>query len=305
MILAFLGGISDARAQMLGAPRTYKSGSRARRILPAVHFEPITVSMPELRVMRSTTYELNVCMKSHHAVAYLERGHAEWWSRGRVWSSGPGAIQLKQPGDVHRDRAYHGPVVYQVVLFSDADMERIRHDGRVVAHPQLLPSDPRGEPFRRLHRAIAARADRLALEVAVAEAVQAFVEAERVLPDQTRPVRRAQAYLRAHLAEEVSLDVLAAEAGMDKFHLARAFREQVGMPPHAYLTELRVAAARRLLDRGLRAGEVAQQVGLYDQSQLNRHFRRIVGTTPGRYARNGGRRRRRSSSSGSLAGPRP
>jgi AraC-like DNA-binding protein len=36
---------------------------------------------------------------------------------------------------------------------------------------------------------------------------------------------------------------------------------------------------------GVRPGEVAPQVGLYDQSQLNRHFRRIVGTTPGAYAR--------------------
>lgn len=246
-------------------------------------FEPVPVSLPELRVLRSTTFELNVCMKAHHAVAYLERGHAEWWSRGRVWSSGPGAIQLKQPGDVHRDRAYHGPVVYEVVLFPDADMARIRDDGRVVAHPHLAPTDPRGEPFRRLQRAIAARADRLTLEVAVTEAVSAFVAAERVLPDHTRPVRRAQAYLRAHLADAVSLDTLAADAGLDKFHLSRAFRAQVGLPPHAYLTQLRVAAARRMLDRGLPAADVAQRVGLYDQSQLNRHFRRIVGTTPGRY----------------------
>jgi AraC-like DNA-binding protein len=37
----------------------------------------------------------------------------------------------------------------------------------------------------------------------------------------------------------------------------------------------------------VKPGDIAQQVGLYDQSQLNRHFRRIVGTTPGQYARRG------------------
>ncbi len=250
-------------------------------------FERVPVSMPDLHVMRSTTHELNVCMKTQHAVAYLEHGHAEWWSRGRVWSSSPGDIQLKQPGDVHRDRVHHGPVVYEVVLMPEADMARIRDDGRVVAHPHLAAGDPRGEPFRRLQRAIAAGADRLTLEVVVAEAVAAFVAAERAVPDQSRAVRRAQAYLRAHLDDAVSLDVLAAEAGLDKFHLARAFRAEVGLPPHAYLTHLRMAAARRLLDRGVAAGEVAQRVGLYDQSQLNRHFRRIVGVTPGRYAGGG------------------
>jgi len=43
--------------------------------------------------------------------------------------------------------------------------------------------------------------------------------------------------------------------------------------------------AKELLATGLRPSEIAPRVGLYDQSQLNRHFRRIVGTTPGAYAR--------------------
>lgn len=91
-------------------------------------------------------------------------------------------------------------------------------------------------------------------------------------------------YLRESLGDCVTLEDLADQAGLDKFHLCRAFRDQIGMPPHTYLTHLRIAKAKRLLDCGLRASEVAAQVGLYDQSQLNRHFRRIVGTTPGRCA---------------------
>jgi AraC-like DNA-binding protein len=91
-------------------------------------------------------------------------------------------------------------------------------------------------------------------------------------------------YLREHLADAITLDDIALVAGMDKFHLCRAFRTQIGVPPHAYLTHLRVARARQLLESGARASDVAQRVGLYDQSQLNRHFRRIMGTTPARHA---------------------
>ena len=58
------------------------------------------------------------------------------------------------------------------------------------------------------------------------------------------------------------------------------------MPPHAYLTHLRIQRARELLEQGVRASELAPRVGLYDQSQLTRHFRRIVGTTPARYGSN-------------------
>lgn len=92
-------------------------------------------------------------------------------------------------------------------------------------------------------------------------------------------------YLHDRLADAITLDDLARHADLDKFHLCRAFRAQVGLPPHAYLTRLRIHRAKELLGRGLRASEVAPLVGLYDQSQLTRHFRRLVGTTPGRYGK--------------------
>ena len=43
--------------------------------------------------------------------------------------------------------------------------------------------------------------------------------------------------------------------------------------------------AKQLLVAGVKPSEVAPRVGLYDQSQLNRYFRRLVGTSPGAYAR--------------------
>jgi AraC-like DNA-binding protein len=98
-------------------------------------------------------------------------------------------------------------------------------------------------------------------------------------------VRRALALLRGRMSEALTLDTLADYAGLDKFHLCRAFRSQVGMPPHAYLTRLRILHAKQLLAAGTPAKDVAPQVGLYDQSQLNRHFRRITGMTPGQSAR--------------------
>ncbi|HTU60584.1 MAG TPA: AraC family transcriptional regulator, partial [Polyangiales bacterium] len=124
-----------------------------------------------------------------------------------------------------------------------------------------------------------------AVEVVLAEAIDAFVSISRATPDHTRPVRRAMEYLRERLADAITLDDLAAYAELDKFHLCRAFRRQIGLPPHAYLTRLRIVRAKTLLLGGTRASDVAPLVGLYDQAQLTRHFRRIVGTTPARYAR--------------------
>jgi AraC-like DNA-binding protein len=131
---------------------------------------------------------------------------------------------------------------------------------------------------------VCAGADRLSLEVALAEAIATFGRLSSATPQQTRPVRRAMQYLRERLAESITLEDLATHSALDKFHLCRAFRAQIGMPPHAYLTHLRIQRARELLAQGVRASDLAPRVGLYDQSQLTRHFRRIVGTTPARYA---------------------
>lgn len=100
-----------------------------------------------------------------------------------------------------------------------------------------------------------------------------------------RAVRRARAFLHDAVADKMTLDALAEHAGLDKFHLVRAFRAEVGLPPYEYLTHVRVSKAKELLQRGVLVAEAAQAVGFYDESQLHRHFRRIVGITPGRFAR--------------------
>lgn len=80
-----------------------------------------------------------------------------------------------------------------------------------------------------------------------------------------------------------TLRSLAAQVGASPTHLVRCFTAAYGLPPHKYLVGRRVAAARRLLLDGLAPAEVAVATGFHDQAHLSRHFRRHVGTTPGRY----------------------
>jgi len=243
----------------------------------------LPVSVPELRASRCTTQTLNAGLKSYFAVGRIEQGQLEWWGRGKTWRSAPGSVQVKEPGDVHRDLRHEGPTTFVALVLPANDVLSVREKGKVVAVPHFEPGDERAAPFHRLIDAVTHGADRLSLEVALAEAVNTFARLDTANSEHTRPVRRAMEYLREHLATPITLEGLAAHAALDKFHLCRAFRAQVGMPPHAYLTHLRIQRAKELLLQGMRASDLAPHVGLYDQSQLTRHFRRIVGTTPGRY----------------------
>lgn len=99
-----------------------------------------------------------------------------------------------------------------------------------------------------------------------------------------RALARAREMLHDRLEQELSLDELAAEVGLNKAYLVRAFKREHGIPPHEYQMQLRVAHARRLLARGLSATQVAHTAGFYDQSHLTRWFKKVIGVTPGVYA---------------------
>ncbi len=95
----------------------------------------------------------------------------------------------------------------------------------------------------------------------------------------------ARDYLETCYASNVSLDDLAFLAGTNRFSLIRMFRRTYGLTPHAFQIRLRVEHACRLLRAGIPVHEVAPIVGFSDQSHLTRHFARVVGLTPARYAR--------------------
>ncbi|MEU6074958.1 helix-turn-helix domain-containing protein [Micromonospora sp. NPDC047074] len=91
-------------------------------------------------------------------------------------------------------------------------------------------------------------------------------------------------WLMGHLDRPVTVDELAARAGMAPRTFARRFRAETGTTPHDWLTNQRVLLARRLLEEtGLTVEAVADRAGFGDSAALRHHFARRVGATPHRY----------------------
>lgn len=96
--------------------------------------------------------------------------------------------------------------------------------------------------------------------------------------------RRVVALIDDRIEARLTLDDLAAEAGLSRFHFVRRFRETTGKTPHRYVLERRVALARRLLDdQKVPITEVALRCGFSSASHLAAQFRRFTGVSPTAY----------------------
>ncbi|MFF1653557.1 helix-turn-helix domain-containing protein [Streptomyces sp. NPDC058255] len=106
--------------------------------------------------------------------------------------------------------------------------------------------------------------------------------AEPPRPD--RPLaHRLRELLDERLEQGIALDEASRLVHAHPAHLVRAFSGAYDIAPHQYLMSRRVDRARRLLLDGGKPAEVATATGFYDQSHLTRHFKRLVGVTPGNY----------------------
>jgi transcriptional regulator GlxA family with amidase domain len=98
------------------------------------------------------------------------------------------------------------------------------------------------------------------------------------------PLRELQEWLPDNLDEDLSVPALAKRASMSERHFARAFRDEIGMTPAAYVETARVERARIFLDSGdLPVETIARQTGFGTVETMRRAFRRRVGVSPAGY----------------------
>jgi len=98
-------------------------------------------------------------------------------------------------------------------------------------------------------------------------------------PNLLRVVR----YVDRHLAEQLTIDQLAGEAGVSRFHFCRVFKKTLGMSPISFLAHMRVERAKALLRKNIPVSTVALKAGFNDLSNFNRQFKRQIGLTPSAY----------------------
>jgi AraC-like DNA-binding protein len=173
------------------------------------------------------------------------------------------------------------------VLYLEPDLLPERLIGASVDTPALAD--------RLLHRLVSSvhRSLRTPDEAAAEESLALAVERLRTHLGEPAPpgaptrsaAHRLRDLIEANIVGGLPLSRAAAELHFAPAHLVRSFRREFGMTPHQYLISRRVDLARRLILSGHPLRTVATDAGFFDQPHLIRHFTRILGVSPGRFAR--------------------
>ena len=231
-----------------------------------------------------------------YSIGAIERGAQISTIKGRTEQTGPGRLYLINPGEVHdgapADTGYRYRMIYPDIalmrsVLEDASGRAIQGTPAFASH---LPLDPAlAQAFQAAHRRLEGNVGALEADESMFSVLVMLFRRHGeaiVLSPETRErsaVQRARDYLAEQFRADVGLEELARVAGLSRAHLIRAFRKEYHITPHAFLTDVRIRHARRLLRAGAAPAAVAADCGFADQAHFTRRFKARTGITPAQY----------------------
>jgi AraC-like DNA-binding protein len=223
------------------------------------------------------------------SISVVEGGSFEVSKEGAQWHFAPGTIFVTTPG-MHYScthDAEHPTDRCLSIAFSERTVEELRCADLPALHAPHASVTARQRYLR--HRLSGCRdGDELRLELLAGAMYESIVA-----PDAARPVAsaglvsplmrridRAVELIDADYAQPLTLDALAQAAGLSSFHFARTFRRLVGLPPHRYLSAVRLGHAARRLMGGASVTRTCYDVGFGSLSHFINAFRLRYGVSP-------------------------
>jgi len=261
------------------------------------------VPLHNLSLLRATfiTYAFKRHMHDYFVIGMIEAGMQKFDMQHQHYITPPTGLIVINPGEPHTGEAAvpqgfgyralypEAEVLQQIASEIKERWQDIPFFAQPVIHDPALFAE-----IHSLHIALEQARSTLEYESrylhALAHLIQHHADthpfAKRVKREKAE-VKRLRGYIEERCAEDITLDDLARLVNWSPFYLLRVFRREVGLPPHAYLETIRIREAQRLLQLQMPLVDVAYTMGFSSQSHFTTTFKRLIGVTPGQYAKMG------------------
>lgn len=231
------------------------------------------------------------------AIGVIENGADVFEYRGAERIAAAGDIMLINPSEVHTGHAIDASGWTFRIMYVDPELlRRVREE--LTGKPSDIPffsttvvsDEATAQHILRLHRALENSASSLEREslflLAMMQLITRHADSKtdvKKIGREHAAVARARDYFHANACQNITLEELAEIAFLSPFHLLRVFREEIGITPHAYQTQIRIERAKRLLRDSYSITQTALTTGFFDQAHFSKQFKRYVGISPGKF----------------------
>lgn len=208
-------------------------------------------------------------------------------------------IFLINPGEAHSCRPYGvGGHNYRIISIQPENMSRIAEQlyQKQISHPWfehfVIDDCAVMSKFNFLFKHITSQQEKLGIDSALLLLLSDILAhhslpvfpLQKILKHQ-RAIEMSCDFMHNHYNEKISLAQLSRIADLSPIYFQKVFVKEKGLSPHDYLFKIRINKATELLMKGWSVVEVAIATGFTDQSHFTRHFKRHVGVTPGKFAK--------------------
>jgi AraC-like DNA-binding protein len=249
----------------------------------------------ELLIASGITRSMPRQISQEYMIGVIEQGQANVTYRGKSYNIDGGCFMLLHPGEsFSREGSTKHPRTVRMLLAEPQFLKRQisnlkATDTELPQFKHTIDSNYKiVKAFSKIHRALENASTRLERDCWLQEIVALLLkhciaeDAQQPLSSQeSERIKLVKTLLTERFKENISLDELATHIKLSPYRLNRIFSLEVGIPPHAFLNQIRVRHAKIMLEQGVPIAETAIESGFYDQAHLTRHFKRLMGFTPG------------------------
>lgn len=233
-----------------------------------------------------------------HVIGMIEDGALGFNYLGESVVAAPGQINIADPGEVHNGFAKSDAGwQYRMFYLSQGQLNSMCRgiNGEKYVQPYfgagVITDEDLAQKLRQLHFDFAQdqiswlekESRFLGLMIQLVSRYTKSLPINLPSGREDGSVKIMKCYIQEHYHTDIRLSDLAQVSGLSKYYLLRAFAKKTGLTPHAYLTLVRAYRARQKLNQGAPIITAAHETGFFDQSHLNRVFKKVYGITPGQY----------------------
>jgi len=225
-----------------------------------------------------------------YTIGLTYKGFLKSYNLNQNFESYEYSCRVNNPNEIHGGVSHHWSHVnfYPRVELLSKVYEQIFFEKRVpIFEKHIIDDKALFMKLNNFFHLVYKNQDKMQIETALIDALSylilnytSYVKIDCDIAHNKKIIYQTLEFISDYIDKNITLDMLAKNSSMSKYHFLRAFKKEVGMTPHLFIINEKINRANQLIQKGMPISEASFNVGFSDQSHFTRNFKKYFGYTP-------------------------